>query len=111
MKLIKFFLNLVMGASVLFLVFRSLIWITHRQPVEATYSLSIINQLTVVALVIMICSYAASKLFTNQPDNKNNSIQKISRTIIILLSLFVILFVLAIIWKIQTKTLFNGWEF
>lgn len=111
MKQIKNISNFLIFLSSLYLVFRLLTWVTHSQPAEGTRTLSLLNQLTVAALVLLAGSFIASKSFVKHPDKTTKTAQKISLGVIVLLGLFAFLVVAAIVWAIHTQTLFDGWEY
>jgi hypothetical protein len=111
MKLKNNILNLGMFLSTLYLVFRFVIWVLHSQPSQGTTALSTLNKLTAIALILLVISFITSKLFIKQPDKNSKLARKMSLAIIIPLAIFTLLFVVIIFWKIQTKTLFDGWQY
>ncbi len=111
MNQLKNITNFLIFLPILYLVFRFLIWTTHSQPAEGTQSLSLLNQLTVAALVLLAISFIASKRFVKQPDKITKNAQKISLAIFILVGLFALVVVGVIVWQVYTHTLFDGWEF
>jgi hypothetical protein len=111
MKQIKLITNIGMGISASYLLFRLIIWLIHAQPAEATRLLSILNQLTVVALIIIVASYITSKVFVKKNDETTKVVRKISQIIFIVIGIFVLFSIFTLVWAIQSETLFDGWEF
>lgn len=100
-----------MVLSVLYLSFRLIIWLAHSQPGEGTSALATLNKLTAVALILLVISFITSKLFIKLPDKTTKIARKMSLAVIIPLGALVLFIAIIIIWKIQTKTLFDGWQY
>lgn len=97
--------------SVLFLIFRFVIWLAHSQPGEGTVALSTLNKLTAIALILLLISFITSKVFIKRPNKNTKIALKMSLAILIPLAIFIFLFIVIVFWKIQTKTLFDGWQY